>query len=101
VAELVTEAVEQGTAALTGGTPSDGAGHFYPPAVLANVPAQARILHEEVFGPVARVTTFRTEAEAVALANDTEFGLVAYAYTRHLNRGLRCSRNRSTWACSG
>ncbi|MCO4275886.1 NAD-dependent succinate-semialdehyde dehydrogenase [Pseudarthrobacter sp. HLT3-5] len=91
VDELVRDAVAGGAAALTGGAPSDGDGYFYPPTVLSNVPATARILQEEVFGPVAPVVSFRTEAEAIALANDTEFGLVAYAYTRDLNRGLRLS----------
>ncbi|MCB5291698.1 Succinate-semialdehyde dehydrogenase [Arthrobacter sp. SO3] len=62
-----------------------------PPTVLTNVPANARILKEEVFGPVAPVVSFKTEAEAIALANDTKFGLVAYGYTRDLNRGLRLS----------
>ncbi|RNL57919.1 NAD-dependent succinate-semialdehyde dehydrogenase [Arthrobacter oryzae] len=91
VDELVQDAVAQGATVLTGGTPSDGAGYFYPPTVLTDVPATARILKEEVFGPVAPVVSFSTEAEAIALANDTEFGLVAYAYTRDLNRGLRLS----------
>ncbi|WP_211876557.1 aldehyde dehydrogenase family protein, partial [Pseudarthrobacter albicanus] len=91
VDELVRDAVAGGATALTGGSPSDGDGHFYPPTVLTNVPATARILQEEVFGPVAPVVSFRTEAEAIALANDTEFGLVAYGYTRDLNRGIRLS----------
>jgi len=91
VDELVQDAVAGGATALTGGSPSDGDGYFYPPTVLTNVAATARILKEEVFGPVAPVVIFSTEAEAIALANDTEFGLVAYAYTRDLNRGLRLS----------
>nr|WP_051389141.1 NAD-dependent succinate-semialdehyde dehydrogenase [Arthrobacter sp. 35W] len=91
VDELVQDAVAQGATALTGGSPSDGEGHFYPPTVLTNVPATARILQEEVFGPVAPVVSFSTEEEAIALANDTEFGLVAYGYTRDLNRGIRLS----------
>ena len=89
--ELVQDAIAGGASALTGGAPSDGEGYFYPPTVLTNVPSTARILHEEVFGPVAPVVSFRTEAEAIALANHTEFGLVAYAYTRDLNRGIRLS----------
>nr|WP_210064709.1 NAD-dependent succinate-semialdehyde dehydrogenase [Pseudarthrobacter sp. PvP004] len=91
VDELVTDAVDGGATVLTGGAPADGEGYFYPPTVLTNVPASARILHEEVFGPVAPVVSFSTEDEAVALANDTEYGLVAYAYTRDLNRGIRLS----------
>jgi len=91
VDELVQDAVDGGATALTGGSPAGGVGYFYPPTVLTNVPATARILHEEVFGPVAPVVSFRTEAEAIALANDTQYGLVAYAYTRDLNRGIRLS----------
>jgi len=91
VEELVRDAVDQGATVLTGGATPTGAGYFYPPTVLSNVPATARILQEEVFGPVAPVVSFETEAEAIALANDTEFGLVAYGYTRDLNRGLRLS----------
>ena len=72
-----------------GGKRIDGPGYFYPPTVLTGVPAGARILREEIFGPVAPVTVFGTEQEAVELANDTEFGLVSYAFTTDLNRGLR------------
>ncbi|MFW0771907.1 NAD-dependent succinate-semialdehyde dehydrogenase [Paenarthrobacter nitroguajacolicus] len=91
VDELVRDAVGGGATVLTGGAPADGEGYFYPPTVLTNVPSSARILHEEVFGPVAPVVSFSTENEAIALANDTEYGLVAYAYTRDLNRGIRLS----------
>jgi succinate-semialdehyde dehydrogenase/glutarate-semialdehyde dehydrogenase len=91
VDELVQDAVAGGATALTGGSPSNGDGYFYPPTVLIDVPPNARILKEEVFGPVAPVVSFKTEPEAIALANDTEFGLVAYGYTRDLNRGLRLS----------
>ncbi|NHW46839.1 NAD-dependent succinate-semialdehyde dehydrogenase [Paenarthrobacter sp. MSM-2-10-13] len=91
VDELVRDAVDRGATVLTGGAPAEGEGHFYPPTVLVDVPGDARILHEEVFGPVAPVVSFSTEAEAIALANDTEYGLVAYAYTRDLNRGIRLS----------
>ena len=86
---LVADAVARGSVVRTGGAPADGPGYFYPPTVLTDVPPSARILHEEVFGPVAPIVTFTTEEEAVALANDTEFGLVAYGFTRDLNRGLR------------
>lgn len=91
VNELVQDAVASGATVLTGGAPVDGPGHFYPPTVLTNVAGSARILREEVFGPVAPVVAFRSEDEAIALANDTEYGLVAYAYTRDLNRGIRLS----------
>ena len=66
-----------------------GEGYFYPPTVLTQVSSDARILSEEVFGPVAPIVTFKTEDEAVALANKTEYGLVAYAFTKDLARGLR------------
>jgi succinate-semialdehyde dehydrogenase/glutarate-semialdehyde dehydrogenase len=89
VQELVDDAVSRGASVRTGGKPHDGEGYFYPPTVLTSVGADARILAEEVFGPVAPVITFRTEQEAVELANDTEFGLVAYAYTRDVARSLR------------
>jgi succinate-semialdehyde dehydrogenase / glutarate-semialdehyde dehydrogenase len=91
VDELVTAAVADGAAALTGGTRPDGQGWYYPPTVLSDVPPGSAILREEIFGPVAPIVTFTDEAEAVRLANDTEFGLVAYVYTGDLARGLRVS----------
>ncbi|HQH08441.1 MAG TPA: aldehyde dehydrogenase family protein, partial [Phycicoccus sp.] len=66
-----------------------GRGNFYAPTVLADVPKDARLLKEEIFGPVAPVVTFTTEAEAITLANDTEFGLAAYLFTRDLTRAIR------------
>jgi succinate-semialdehyde dehydrogenase/glutarate-semialdehyde dehydrogenase len=86
---LVEDAVAKGAQVLTGGAVPTGDGYFYPPTVLANVPANANILSEEIFGPVAPIITFKTEDEAVKLANLTEYGLVAYAFTENLNRGLR------------
>jgi succinate-semialdehyde dehydrogenase / glutarate-semialdehyde dehydrogenase len=91
VDELVTAAVADGAAALTGGTRPDGHGWYYPPTVLSDVRPASAILREEIFGPVAPIVTFTDEAEAVRLANDTEFGLVAYLYTGDLARGLRVS----------
>ncbi|PRY63344.1 succinate semialdehyde dehydrogenase [Knoellia remsis] len=91
VHELVTDAVDRGARVLTGGEKVAGRGHFYAPTVLTEVPADARLLREEIFGPVAPVTTFADEDEAVRLANDTEYGLVAYAYTRDLGRVIRVS----------
>jgi len=89
VHELVTSAVDAGATLALGGAAVPGPGYFYEPTVLTDVPAGAAILREEIFGPVAPLVTFDTEAEGIRLANDTEYGLVAYAFTRDLNRGLR------------
>jgi succinate-semialdehyde dehydrogenase/glutarate-semialdehyde dehydrogenase len=89
VAELVEDALEKGAKALTGGEAIDGPGYFYPPTVLRDVPPDARVLREEIFGPVAPVATFTTEDDALRAANDTEYGLVSYAYTRDLERAFR------------
>ena len=88
---LVSSAVDGGARAVTGGAPSGGAGYFYPPTVLADVPQDAEILRKEIFGPIAPIVRFQTEDEAVRLANDTEYGLIAYVYTQDLARGLRVS----------
>jgi len=96
VAELVADAVDQGGKVLTGGNRGDGAGYFFEPTVLADVPTSARMFHEEIFGPVAPVTTFGSDDEALALANDTEYGLVAYAFTRDLARAVRVSEGLET-----
>jgi succinate-semialdehyde dehydrogenase / glutarate-semialdehyde dehydrogenase len=89
VHSLVSSAVSAGAEAVIGGAPVDGPGYFYQPTVLRNVAPDSPILQEEIFGPVAPITTFRTEDEAVALANNTEYGLVSYVFTKDLNRGLR------------
>ncbi|MCW2693276.1 MAG: Aldehyde Dehydrogenase [Mycobacterium sp.] len=89
VTELVQDAIAKGGKVLTGGEVPDGPGFFYPPTVLASVPREARIFSEEVFGPVAPITTFETEEEAVAQANDSEFGLVAYVFTENVHRSVR------------
>lgn len=91
VTDLVSDAVSRGATVAVGGTAPGGPGYFYPATVLADVPADARILKEEVFGPVAPVTGFDTEDEAIAAANDTEYGLAAYIYTQSLDRALRVS----------
>jgi succinate-semialdehyde dehydrogenase/glutarate-semialdehyde dehydrogenase len=96
VTELVSDAVERGATVLTGGSPVDGAGHFYPPTVLTDVPQDSRMTHEEIFGPVAPITVFDTEDEAVAEANDTEYGLVSYLYTADLKRALRVCEKLET-----
>ena len=88
VAELVADAADRGGTVLVGGEVPSGPGWFYPPTVLADVPRGARVFHEEIFGPVAPVTTFGSDDEALALANGTEFGLIAYAYTSDLRRAL-------------
>jgi succinate-semialdehyde dehydrogenase/glutarate-semialdehyde dehydrogenase len=89
VAELVDDAVGKGARVLTGGERLDGAGYFYAPTVLADVPDDANLLREEIFGPVAPVVTFSSDEEAIAKANDTEYGLVSYLFTRDLDRAFR------------
>ncbi len=89
VAELVDDAVGKGATALTGGKAVDGPGYFYEPTVLTGISDDARLLREEIFGPVAPIIPFESEVEAVAAANETEFGLVAYLYTRDITRGIR------------
>src|SRR6476661_4501541 len=86
---LVTAAVVAGAVAVTGGGPVDGPGYFYQPTVLANVPNNAAILGLEIFGPVAPVTTFNNEDDAIRLANASEYGLASYLYSRDFNRLLR------------
>jgi succinate-semialdehyde dehydrogenase/glutarate-semialdehyde dehydrogenase len=89
VAEVVQEAVDGGAQVRIGGDRPSGPGFFYRPTVLSDVDPGARAVREEIFGPVAPVTTFGSEDEALAMANGTEFGLVAYAYTRDVGRAFR------------
>jgi succinate-semialdehyde dehydrogenase/glutarate-semialdehyde dehydrogenase len=91
VHDLVTSTVDAGGRVVVGGTRPEREGFYYEPTVLADVPLAAPILGEEIFGPVAPIVTFTDEAEAVRMANDTEFGLVSYVYTGDLARGLRVS----------
>jgi succinate-semialdehyde dehydrogenase/glutarate-semialdehyde dehydrogenase len=91
VAELVEDAVGKGATCLTGGRRPDGPGYFFEPTVLTGVSPDARVLSEEIFGPVAPIATFRTEDEAIAAANKTEYGLVSYVFTQDLTRALRVS----------
>src|SRR5215471_6790008 len=91
VVELVGDAVGKGAKVLTGGKAPSGPGHFYPPTVLDGVQDGAKMLNEEIFGPVAAIQTFKSENEVIKRANDTEYGLVAYVYTRDLSRGMRVS----------
>jgi succinate-semialdehyde dehydrogenase/glutarate-semialdehyde dehydrogenase len=96
VAELVAGAVDDGARIALGGATPTGAGYFYPATVLVDVPHDARILQEEIFGPVAPITLFRDEDEAVRLANASEYGLVCFAYTRDLGRALRLAERLET-----
>jgi len=96
VAELVDDAVGKGARALIGGKAVAGAGSFYEPTVLAGIADGTRLLTEEIFGPVAPVATFTTEQEAIAAANDTEFGLVAYVFTSDVKRALRVCEKLET-----
>jgi succinate-semialdehyde dehydrogenase / glutarate-semialdehyde dehydrogenase len=88
VDELVQDAVAKGATRVAGGTRVDGAGYFYEPTVLGSIPDDARLLKEEIFGPVAPVKSFSDTEEAIRWANDTEYGLVAYVYTRDLRRAF-------------
>jgi succinate-semialdehyde dehydrogenase/glutarate-semialdehyde dehydrogenase len=93
VAALVEDAAAKGAEVLVGGRARDGAGYFYEPTVLGGVSPDAELRSEEIFGPVAPVFSFGSEDDAIAAANDTEYGLVAYVYTRDLNRAIRvCER---------
>ncbi len=91
VVELVGDAVGHGATVCVGGDAVDGPGWFYRPTVLTGVPLDARLTKEEIFGPVAPISVFDTDDEAVAAANDTEFGLVSYLFTENLSRALRVS----------
>jgi succinate-semialdehyde dehydrogenase/glutarate-semialdehyde dehydrogenase len=91
VAALVDDAVAKGARVMVGGKTPKGSGFFYPPTVLADVPPNAALLTEEIFGPVAPIVIFDDEEEAIRQANATEYGLVAYVFTRDLGRGLRVS----------
>ena len=89
VSELVEDAKAKGAKVVVGGSARDGAGYFFDPTVLSDVPSDANLLREEIFGPVAPVASFESEEDAVAAANNTEYGLVAYVYTSDLKRALR------------
>ena len=91
VVELVEDAVRKGAKVLTGGKSPDGRATSIRPTVLDAVPDSAKMLREEIFGPVAAIQTFKSEDEVIKRANDTEYGLVAYLYTKDLSRGMRVS----------
>jgi succinate-semialdehyde dehydrogenase/glutarate-semialdehyde dehydrogenase len=96
VAGLVQDALEKGATRVVGGEIPDGRGYFYPPTVLGDVPEEARVNKEEIFGPVAPVGTFESEEDAIARANDTEYGLVAYVFTRDIKRAIRVCEGLET-----
>ncbi|MGW3960037.1 NAD-dependent succinate-semialdehyde dehydrogenase [Amycolatopsis sp. NPDC005003] len=96
VDSLVRDAIEHGAEVLTGGELPAGPGCFYPPTVLTGVSADAALMRTEIFGPVAAITAFDTEEEALAAANDTEWGLVGYVFTRSLDRALRVAERLET-----
>jgi succinate-semialdehyde dehydrogenase/glutarate-semialdehyde dehydrogenase len=89
VSDLVEDATRKGAKVLVGGSKVDGAGYFYEPTVLSDVPPEAQLLKDEIFGPVAPVASFESEEDAIHAANNTEYGLVAYVYTKDLKRALR------------
>jgi succinate-semialdehyde dehydrogenase / glutarate-semialdehyde dehydrogenase len=91
VIALVDDAVKKGAKVLTGGKAPGGPGFFYPATVLSNVSDDSKMLSEEIFGPVASLQTFKSEDEVIARANETEYGLAAYLYTKDLSRGFRVS----------
>jgi succinate-semialdehyde dehydrogenase/glutarate-semialdehyde dehydrogenase len=91
VTELVDDATSRGASVVTGGSTTGEAGYFYQPTVLTEVPADADLMREEIFGPVAPITTFSDEDKALQLANDTEYGLVSYVFTTDLGRMIRVS----------
>ncbi len=88
VATLVDDAVSGGATVLTGGGKIDGPGFFFDPTVITNVPAGSEIRTTEIFGPVAPIVTFDTDEEAIALANETEYGLAGYLFSENINRAL-------------
>jgi succinate-semialdehyde dehydrogenase/glutarate-semialdehyde dehydrogenase len=96
VSTLVDDAVRRGAEVVVGGESLDRDGYFYRPTVLTGVPGDAQMRHEEIFGPVAPIVSFEAEDEAVNAANDTEFGLVAYVFTRDLDRAIRVSERLET-----
>jgi len=96
VTDLVADAVDKGATVLTGGRAIDGPGHFYPPTVLTGVGTDARVFTEEIFGPVAPIITFDTDDEGIAKANDTEFGLIAYAFTENIGRAITVAEKLQT-----
>ncbi len=96
VGEMVQDAVDGGATVLTGGSTVGDKGYYYAPTVLSGVAPDAMMLNDEIFGPVAPVTTFGSDDEALALANSTQYGLVAYAFTRDLTRAMKVAEGLET-----
>ena len=96
VQALVADAVDRGATVLTGGSAVPGHGYFYAPTVLTGVSRDAQMADQEIFGPVAPLTPFDSEAEVLAAANDTEYGLVSYVFTNDLRRALRVAEALET-----
>jgi succinate-semialdehyde dehydrogenase/glutarate-semialdehyde dehydrogenase len=96
VSELVADALDSGAKVLTGARTVGDRGYFYAPTVLTDVPPTADMFHQEIFGPVAPITTFSSDIEGIALANDTEYGLVAYAFTENLTRAITVAEQLQT-----
>jgi succinate-semialdehyde dehydrogenase/glutarate-semialdehyde dehydrogenase len=96
VSELVDDAVDRGAKVATGGSAPEGPGYFYSPTVLTDVSPDARMFKEEIFGPVAPIFRFSTDEEGLAMANDTEYGLVAYLFTRDLPRAVKVAEGLET-----
>jgi succinate-semialdehyde dehydrogenase/glutarate-semialdehyde dehydrogenase len=94
--DLVQDAIRRGATLLTGGSRVEGEGSYYQPTVLTDVVAGSDILREEIFGPVVTIVPFTDESDAVAKANDTEYGLVSYVFTRDLARGQRLIESLQT-----
>ncbi|CAA9373935.1 MAG: Succinate-semialdehyde dehydrogenase [NAD(P)+] [uncultured Nocardioidaceae bacterium] len=96
VSELVDDAVHLGAKVTTGGSAPEGPGYFYSPTVLTDVSPDSRLFAEEIFGPVAPIFRFSSDEEGLAMANDTEFGLVAYLFTRDLSRAVKAAEGLQT-----
>src|SRR3954452_10408229 len=96
VRDLVFDASDKGAKVLVGGKDVDGRAYFFEPTVLSDVPPEAKLLKEEIFGPVAPVASFESEDDAIEAANNTEYGLVAYVYTRDIKRALRVCEGLET-----
>ena len=96
VSSMVDDAVERGSTVLTGGRTVHDRGYFYAPTVLTNVPTEAKVFTDEIFGPVAPIFSFSSDDDGIAMANTTEYGLVAYAFTENLNTAITVAERLET-----